>query len=48
MVVSELKKNECLRCGHKWIQRVETKPVRCPVCKSPYWDKPKQIKSEEK
>ncbi len=27
---------KCLRCGHKWVPRVE-KPVSCPICKSPKW-----------
>lgn len=38
-----MKKVKCLRCRHKWIQRVE-KPVVCPKCKSPYWDKEKTKK----
>lgn len=29
---------ECLRCKHKWISRVQY-PKRCPNCKSPYWKK---------
>jgi len=33
---------ECLRCGHRWIGRLETKPVRCPRCQSPYYDRPRQ------
>ena len=34
---------ECLRCGHKWINRKED--VRqCPYCKSAYFDKPKKEK----
>lgn len=31
---------DCRRCGHAWVKRVETRPVRCPKCKSPYWDTP--------
>ena len=30
----------CLRCGHKWIPRIELIRI-CPKCKSPYWDTPK-------
>lgn len=30
---------KCLRCDHTWIPRTESKPIRCPKCKSPYWNK---------
>ncbi|TAN00949.1 MAG: hypothetical protein EPN45_13525 [Rhizobiaceae bacterium] len=32
----------CLRCGWQWVSRkLDGKPpVRCPHCRSPYWDKP--------
>ncbi len=26
----------CIKCGHKWIPRVE-KPVQCPACKKYGW-----------
>ena len=32
--------NNCLRCGHEWISRVE-KPTACPRCKSYKWCVPK-------
>jgi rubrerythrin len=38
---SEMVKNVCKRCGHKWVKRTED-PVRCPGCKSPYWDREKR------
>jgi len=31
----------CKRCNHTWIPRTDVKPVVCPSCKSPYWDKEK-------
>lgn len=31
---------DCLRCGHAWVKRIEGRPVRCPKCKQPNWDKP--------
>jgi len=31
----------CLRCGHIWVSRV-ARPVTCPACKSPLWNKPYQ------
>ena len=32
---------ECLRCGRRWIPKVVgKKPLTCPKCRSPYWDKP--------
>ena len=37
-------KYECLRCGHDWIGRIATKPLRCPQCKTPYWDRPRQAR----
>jgi hypothetical protein len=36
------------RCGHEWLPRVSPdtgereRPVVCPKCKSPRWDKPKR------
>jgi len=38
----ELLKEKCLRCGHEWIKRIEGRPVSCPMCKSPYHDKPRK------
>lgn len=34
----------CLRCGNTWWPRRLTKPRRCAQCKSPYWDRPRQVK----
>ena len=33
---------KCKRCGASWEGRKAGKPVRCPRCTSPYWDKPRQ------
>jgi predicted Zn-ribbon and HTH transcriptional regulator len=31
---------KCKRCGHEWVRRVlKRKPVACPRCHSPYWDR---------
>jgi ribosomal protein L37AE/L43A len=30
----------CERCTHKWVGRNGSKPIVCPKCKSPYWDRP--------
>jgi predicted Zn-ribbon and HTH transcriptional regulator len=35
---------ECKRCGRKWIPRSKKKPVQCPKCKSPYWNKKRVYK----
>ena len=46
----ELPKLKCKRCGHKWAPRKEERPLTCPNCKSPYWDKErirKKMKKEE-
>ncbi len=29
----------CLRCGHTWPPRKPERPLRCPKCGSPYWDR---------
>lgn len=41
---------KCERCKHEWIPRtkVNEEPTICPKCKSPYWDKPKKNKKENK
>lgn len=31
----------CLRCIYQWFPKVR-KPVICPNCRSPYWDKPRK------
>lgn len=36
---------QCLRCGHKWKQRVSD-PKKCPACNSPYWRSPRKDKVE--
>lgn len=38
--VTQLK---CLRCSHEWLPRSTDLPKNCPVCKSPYWNKPRRI-----
>lgn len=44
----------CLRCGHgtmpcphceqvgPWVPRTPSRPMVCPCCKSPYWDREKR------
>jgi hypothetical protein len=39
-----LAQRTCLRCGKAWWPRSQSKPKRCPQCKSPYWDRPRQEK----
>lgn len=36
------KQYQCERCQHVWAGREDRKPVRCPKCTSPYWDKPRK------
>lgn len=31
------------RCGHEWLPRDGVRPLVCPKCKSPRWDKPKKF-----
>jgi DNA-directed RNA polymerase subunit RPC12/RpoP len=40
-----LNQQHCYRCGKVWWPRQLQKPVRCPGCKSPYWDKPRRLRS---
>jgi len=37
----------CTRCGHKWYPRSPALPTRCPKCISPYWNKPRKIKTSK-
>ncbi|QPD06368.1 MAG: hypothetical protein Nkreftii_004142 [Candidatus Nitrospira kreftii] len=39
-----LHQQHCRRCGKAWWPRQPRKPVRCPGCKSPYWDKPRRLR----
>ncbi|MBX3334878.1 MAG: hypothetical protein KF876_12195 [Nitrospira sp.] len=39
-----LNQQHCRRCGKEWWPRQPRKPVRCPGCKSPYWDKPRRVR----
>ena len=50
MTKIELPTLTCLRCGYKWHPRTPKAPRVCPnpKCKSPYWDKPRQMKGEGK
>lgn len=41
-----MQKHFCERCGHTWLPRIETKPVLCPKCKSPSWDKKRKLKEK--
>jgi DNA-directed RNA polymerase subunit RPC12/RpoP len=47
------KEHRCLRCGHEWNSRCPDgesfktwKPVICPHCKSPYWNKKSRNQKE--
>jgi len=39
---TEIRINECKRCGHKWMPRIANPPL-CPSCHSPYWSKEKEL-----
>ncbi len=41
----EIKK--CLRCNYRWWPRKPGRPLTCPKCRSPYWDKERQIKKKK-
>ena len=37
----------CTRCGYEWFTRTKI-PVRCPNCKSTYWNQPRTYKLDGK
>jgi len=40
---------KCERCSHEWIpNNIKRKPVVCPKCKSPYWDRVRKKKRSVK
>lgn len=39
-----LNQHRCYRCGKVWWPRQPRKPVRCPGCKSPYWNQPRRLR----
>jgi len=42
-ITIKLKGYKCERCGHEWAPRnKKEKPIICPKCKSPYWNKLKK------
>ncbi len=42
-ITIKIKGFKCERCEHEWVPRKKKeKPIICPKCKSPYWDKPKK------
>ena len=44
MVKAKAKKiMECLRCGHKWVNRKDDVRI-CPYCKSARYDQPREVK----
>lgn len=38
----------CSRCGHEWQSKDNAKPVRCAKCKTPYWDRVKELDRKTK
>jgi len=35
------------RCGHEWYRRNPERPIVCPDCKSPRWDKPYKFRRKK-
>ena len=33
----QIQAQTCLKCGHAWFPRTQTRPRVCPKCHSPYW-----------
>ena len=40
------KELKCERCGHEWTSILTSggRPRSCPVCKNPYWDRPRRAR----
>ena len=34
----------CKRCLATWIPRKPERPIQCPKCRSPYWDRERKAK----
>jgi hypothetical protein len=43
-----LRHQRCLRCEHRWWPRSPMRTLRCPGCKSPYWDRPRRTVQDGK
>jgi len=43
-VIIKVRGYKCERCGHKWAPRSKKKPIICPKCKSPYWNRARREK----
>lgn len=37
----------CEKCGYRWFQRTERKPVKCPECQSRSWDRNEEAQVPE-
>lgn len=48
-IIEEIEVQTCLRCGHSWKPESTRLPKTCsnPKCRSPYWNKPRQVKGSE-
>jgi predicted Zn-ribbon and HTH transcriptional regulator len=44
----ELPPLNCKRCGHEWYPARPKLPKVCPKCKSPYWNKERKNKGQER
>lgn len=44
----QLKFLECNRCFHFWLPRSTLLPKNCPACHSPYWNKKRVFKTQDK
>lgn len=38
-VLTQFPKLHCKRCPHSWWPRSPERPIKCPKCGSPYWDR---------
>ena len=36
----------CMRCGHSWHPKMNRRPIRCAKCKSPYWERERELSKQ--
>lgn len=36
----------CLRCSYVWLPRTVERPIKCPKCQSPYWNKMRRVPTQ--
>ncbi len=40
---TKIPERKCKRCNHTWFIKKQQEPVVCPKCKSPYWNRDREL-----